>query len=139
MTGLGRRPATLHEVASRVASGSQGFDPAVREFLDVFYADERGREAALARRPPLVGNVGDAYLAALAEHLARAHGIPVPPWTDSHGTRLRKPFFAGGLESLKAVLTVESPTAFRRRMVFVSRDALDRPARSLEGSASMLP
>jgi hypothetical protein len=37
------------------------------------------------------------------------------------------PFFAGGLESLKATLFVQSPTAFRRRMLFVSKNALDRP------------
>jgi hypothetical protein len=29
--------------------------------------------------------------------------------------------------ALKAMLFVESPSAFRRRMIFVSRDALSRP------------
>lgn len=141
MTSLSRRPATLHEVASRVASDQQGFDPAVREFLDTFYAAGEGREAALASRPSLLGGVKDAYLAALGEHLARANGMAVPTWTDNHGTRLRRPFFAGGLESLKAVLTVESPTAFRRRMLFVSKDALDRPRRRFLpcGNADHLP
>ena len=33
---------------------------------------------------------------------------------------MHSPFFAGGLESLKASLLVESPVAFRRRMIFVS-------------------
>ena len=33
------------------------------------------------------------------------------------------------LESLKAILTVESPVAFRRRLLFVGKDALDRPRR----------
>jgi hypothetical protein len=37
-----------------------------------------------------------------------------------------EPFFATGLESLKATLWVESPTAFRRRMLFVGRDVVTR-------------
>jgi hypothetical protein len=37
---------------------------------------------------------------------------------------LRHPFIAGTLKSLKALLTVESPAAFRRRMLFISKDAL---------------
>ena len=36
-------------------------------------------------------------------------------------------FFAGGLGSLKARLIVESPSAFRRRLIFVSHDGLHRP------------
>jgi hypothetical protein len=40
---------------------------------------------------------------------------------------LKRPFFAGNLESLKARLTVDGPTAFRRSMLFVSKDALSRP------------
>ena len=35
----------------------------------------------------------------------------------------------GGPENLKAALLVESPVAFRRRMLFVGRDVLDRPRR----------
>jgi hypothetical protein len=63
----------------------------------------------------------------VAEHLARSYGLPVPAWSETHGNALTRPFFSGGLESLKAVLTVESPTAFRRRLLFVSKDALSRP------------
>jgi hypothetical protein len=38
MTMFGKRPKTFREVASRVRNGEQKFDPAVREFLDSFYA-----------------------------------------------------------------------------------------------------
>jgi hypothetical protein len=127
MTSTNRRPRTLAEVARRAAAGEQKFDPALLEFLDTFYANPDERSAAIAERPALLGGVYDPYLAAVAEHLARCHGLDIPPWSDSHGERLRKPFFAGGLESLKARLTVESPSAFRRRLIFVSHNALDRP------------
>jgi hypothetical protein len=45
---------------------------------------------------------------------------------------LREPYFAGGLESLKAILIVESPSAFRRRLIFISADGLSRPRRGFE-------
>lgn len=121
------RPRTLYEVAASVANGEQGFDPALREFLDSFYAKPETRAEAIREHPPALDELRDAYIAAVAEHLARSYDIPVPDWAETQGMDLKKPFFAGGLESLKAILTVESPTAFRRRMLFVSKDALSRP------------
>jgi len=53
--------------------------------------------------------------------------LAVPPWVDEPYRFLVKPFFAGGLENLKAILLVESPLAFRRRQIFVSANALSRP------------
>jgi hypothetical protein len=41
-----------------------------------------------------------------------------------------------GLESLKTILTVESPAVFRRRRLFVGEDALDRPRRLAEPISS---
>lgn len=120
-------PRSLHEVASRVARGEQEFDPALREFLDSFYANPDTRAEAIQDHPPGLDDLRDAYIAAVAEHLARSYGLAVPEWAETQGLDLKQPFFAGGLESLKAVLTVESPTAFRRRMLFVSKDALSRP------------
>ena len=121
-----KRPRTLHEVSRRAAAGEQAFDPALREFLDTFYANPDAREAALSMRPLTLDALRDAYLAAVAEHFARWYAA-IPEWSESYGMDLKRPFFAGGLESLKALLFVQSPTAFRRRMLFVSKDALSRP------------
>jgi len=68
----------------------------------------------------------NAYWAARAETLCREAGLPPPAWTGSPRCFLHRPRFAGGLESLKAILLVESPVAFRRRIPFVSADALTR-------------
>jgi hypothetical protein len=43
-------------------------------------------------------------VAALAKHLARSFGLPVPEWSETHGNALNRPVFAGGLASLNAIL-----------------------------------
>jgi hypothetical protein len=125
---IGTRPATLREVAERARAG-QAFDPLLREFLDEFYlADDASKAPMIADRPMHgVGTVHDAYLGAVAEHLARRFNLSIPEWSDEPHRFLERPFFAGGLEDLKAILLVESPLAFRRRQIFVSANALSRP------------
>jgi hypothetical protein len=81
----------------------------------------------MQHEPDLIEDVKDAYLAAVVEHAASGYGLEMPDWVDKHGRPVKRAFFAGGLESLKAILTVESPAAFRRRLLFVGKDALDRP------------
>jgi hypothetical protein len=120
-------PKTIAEVAHRVVAGEDAFDRILREFLDHFYtATSESRALALQARPEPIDALHDAYIAATAEHLARRWNLAVPSWTEDHGFALKRPHYSGGLESLKAILTAESPTAFRRRLLFVSADALDR-------------
>jgi hypothetical protein len=122
-----KRPASLSEVAARAMQG-EAFDPLVSEFLDEFYLGTTDtRVQSIARVPDRLSPVKDAYLAAVAEHLALRFKLPVPGWVDDPDRFLKRPFFAGGLESLKATLLVESPLAFRRRQIFVSANALSRP------------
>jgi hypothetical protein len=121
------RPAALDVVAVRTLGG-EPFDPLLREFLDEFYggnSDMRAR--AIAGAPARIDPIHDAYLAAVAEHLALRFGLPVPQWVEEPHRFLAMPFFAGGLENLKAILLVESPLAFRRRQIFISANALSRP------------
>ena len=127
MSLFGKKPATLGEVVRRVKAGERTFDPSLREFLNSFYANPDQRPRAIEERPASLDAVHDAYVAAVAEHLARVYGLPIPEWSENHGNGLHEPFFAGGLQSLKGVLLAESPTAFRRRLLFVSKDALSRP------------
>jgi hypothetical protein len=129
MNALGMRPRSVRDVSLRVAAGEQAFDPAVREFLDHFYANPAAQADSVRDAPVRLDDLRDAYLGAVAEHLARSYGIAVPDWAETYGCDLHTPFFAGGLEQLKATLFVQSPTAFRRRMLFVSKDALSRPNR----------
>ena len=68
----------------------------------------------------------DAYLAAMVETLCSEANLRPPDWTASPGTYLQRPWFASGLQSLKAILLAEAPVAFRRRNLFVSANALQR-------------
>ena len=120
------RPASLEDAAARTLGG-EPFDPLLREFLDEFYGGNSDlRARAIAAAPARIAPIHDAYLAAVAEHLALRFGLPVPQWVEEPDRFLTKPFFAGGLENLKAILLVESPLAFRRRQIFISANALSR-------------
>jgi hypothetical protein len=124
------RPKSLAEVATLAAQGDS-FDRCLANFLDEFYAGPNA--AALAAVPALLapqfgdtGRVQDAYLAATAEELARRFSLPLPTWTAGEERRLHQPYFATSLASLRAVLLLESPPAFRARNLFVSENALSR-------------
>lgn len=120
------RPTSLAELAKRV-KGGEDFSVLFREFLDAFYAtpaeDQRG---ALSAEPPRIDVLHDAWLGATAEELSKRNALPVPTWTEDPCRFMTRAYFAGGLESLKPILLVESPSAFRRRQLFVSANALSR-------------
>lgn len=124
------RPGSLAEVAE-LARGGDSFDHCLANFLDQFQAAPSA--SALMAVPSLLtaslgepGRVQDAYLAAVAEHLAGLHSFPVPLWALADERKLRRPWFASPLAALRAVLILESPAAFRSRNLFVSENALTR-------------
>ena len=124
------RPKTLAEVAQLVAGGDS-FDRCLANFLDDFYPEPK--PAALSVEPQFLapargelGQVQDAYLAAVAEHLAYTYSLPIPSWVLSDDRKLHRPWFASQLAGLRAVLILESPPAFRARNIFVSENALAR-------------
>ena len=115
-------------VAERVAAG-EPFLPAVRELLDEFgLLNTNGqRQRALAERPRPTGDRRhDAFLGALAEHLAGIAGITRPPWTSDPDRFLEHFWFVSDVRGFRALAIAESPAAFRRRGIFISRGALER-------------
>ena len=126
-----KRPRSLSEAAAYgLKFGDK--DAFLREFLDEFYVEENAaRRATMLMDEPPIGedDRANAYYAAVAEHLALTYRLPVPSWTRGAARFLKRPFFPSGLESLKATLLMESPTAFRRRMIFVDANPLYRPRR----------
>ncbi|MBI1866002.1 MAG: hypothetical protein HYR98_09810 [Nitrospirae bacterium] len=100
----------------------------VREFLDDFYAaDGAGRVRMILERPERVGDPRfDAYLGALAEHMALHYGLPVPSWAAEPGRFLDRWWFPTTFKSLHAIALVQSPASFRRRGIFVDDTELKR-------------
>ena len=119
---------SLAGVARRVAGGEE-FLPAVRELLDEVALLQNGRQRAraLAERPPATGDARhDAFLGALAEHLAATAGLERPAWACEPDRFLDRFWFVSEVEGFRAVAVADAPAAFRRRGVFVSRRALER-------------
>jgi hypothetical protein len=101
------------------------------EFLDEFYLaypNHKTMQSMIVREPPLLHDLAaDSYIGAVGEHLALRWGLEVPDWTyiperagDKH------PRFVPDLPTLRAILLVESPYAFRRRNIFTSEEPLQR-------------
>jgi hypothetical protein len=123
------RSSSLFNVAESTISGDS-FGRCLANFLDDFYANPTAE--AIHREPARLsgriedGQIKDAYLAAVAEELARKYGLPHPAWAYHEDRKLHLPWFASDLQSLRAVLLLESPVGFRSRNLFVSENALSR-------------
>jgi hypothetical protein len=123
------RPHTLAEVARRRNAGEQEFSEGLREFLDEFYGALRAGKAAdliEAAPEPIEDRRQHAFLGAVGEHLARRWNLPIPAWTEDASRFLKRPYFTTPLEGFKAMLLVESPLAFRRRLIFTEAEPLRR-------------
>lgn len=134
------RPFTLAETARRLnglwSAQLRDFWVCIGDFLDDWYAaDQYAREEMLGGEPPATFDPRfDAYLAALAEHLALTSGLPVPAWAGQPQRFLEQFWFPTEFGSLHALALVQSPAAFRRRGIFVDHTAF---ARLWEGSPGL--
>lgn len=123
-----RLTETLAGVAARTRGGEE-FAYAVREFLDEFSlrGDDSSRAAAISDRPGPTGDERfDAYLGALAEHLALAHGFERPAWSLAPERFLDRFWFVSDVAGFRAISIAQAPAAFRRRGVFVPERSLHR-------------
>jgi hypothetical protein len=129
-----RRPPALADIVARrpgeAVPEPGAFAVALDEFLDAFYeeTDPARRQAMIGAEPARTGDARrDAYLGAVAEHLARRWGLSIPPWTDAPWRALADPWFVGATGTgLSGLLLVESPIAFRRRGIFTEAEPLRR-------------
>jgi hypothetical protein len=126
-----RLSQTLAVVARR-AKGGEDFAHAVREFLDEFAlrANDHSRSAAIEERPKLTGDRRqDAYLGALAEHLAALHRLERPAWSLEPERFLASFWFISDVPGFRAIAIAQTPAAFRRRRRLCPR-ALPAPGLS---------
>ncbi|MBA2429173.1 MAG: hypothetical protein H0V55_05550 [Thermoleophilaceae bacterium] len=119
---------TIAGVASRHHAG-EDFMPAVRELLDEFalLMTDSQRARALRDEPQPTGDPRfDAYLGALAEHLAITSSLPRPEWTLQPARFLDRFWFVSDVPGFRATAIAQSPAAFRRRGIFIARGPLER-------------
>jgi hypothetical protein len=123
-----RLTQTLAGVAQRARRG-EDFRHVVREFLDEFAlrGDNRSRAAAIEECPQATGSPRhDAYLGALAEHLAAVHHLTRPAWSAESERFLDSFWFLSDNPGFRAVSIAQAPAAFRRRGIFVPERSLHR-------------
>lgn len=98
----------------------------IREFLVEFkHEDGPAQAGLLVERPRPTGSRRfDAFLAALAEHLAFHHALPCPSWTQAPERSLDSAWFITDLPSARAAAMETSPASFRRRLIFIDRNDL---------------
>jgi hypothetical protein len=131
------RPQNLAEVAGISRANIADFAMALDEFVDEFYLDHPDKAAQQRRLDPIPVPVGDAlvdaWIGAAGEHLAQRWALRVPAWCyrPEHNA-LEDPHFYPPSRALRGVLIVESPPAFRSRLLFTRVEPLTR-ARFPEG------
>lgn len=121
-----RPPDSLRQVAERARAGER-WRVAVRDFLDGFaLASPELAQRLLDDEPPAFDPVGDAYLAALAEHLAFHRHLERPAWCVDPRRFCQRMWFASDAPGLRATAIQQSPAAFRRRGLFIGATTLGR-------------
>ena len=123
------RPQSLKEAVERILAGEQE-RIAIAEFLDEFYLHygHTSELQAMINSPSTVTGRQplDAYIGAIAEHLARRWGLTAPSWAEEECRFLDTPFFPDDLQLMKPILLRDSPIAFRRRLIFTEAEPLRR-------------
>ena len=125
------RPQTLAEVARIVRANPSDYAMPIDEFCDEFYLDHPDKAAQQRRLDPVPEPVGealpDAWIGAVGEHLALRWGLRTPAWTHrAVHFALEDPHFLPDAKSMRAIVIVESPPAFRSRLIFTGAEPLAR-------------
>jgi hypothetical protein len=125
------RPQTLADVAQRARESPSELYTALNEFADEFYLDHPDKAAQQRRIDAIPEPAGealiDALIGAVGEHLAQRWGLRVPDWTQRPiHFALEEPRFLPNSRALRGALIVESPPAFRSRLLFTGAEPLDR-------------
>jgi hypothetical protein len=121
-----RHPMTIARTADRIADGV-ALREAVADFVDDlrWARDDDDVTARIDERPRDLDLRTDAYLGALAEHVAAERGLAAPSWSTEPG-RFLSAIWWPRYPGLWARAIVESPAAFRRRGILLGAGMLRR-------------
>jgi len=121
-------PKSLADVSELVRGNPDWFNNVMYRFQEAFYT-ERDGDAQQAMLDPVPVPLGlawnDAWIAAVGEHLAQRWALKVPQWTQEPefmGNGV--PDFGSTEPTARDIEIVETPPAFRRRLLFTSAEPL---------------
>lgn len=118
-----RHRMTLGRVAEMAKTAATSFGPALKEFYREMA--ERPSRILIADDPTLTGRPEyDAYLAAVAEVVAGDQTWPDPQWIFDPKRFLSEPYFGTAPSGMRIFLMQQSPIEFRRRNIFVEKEAV---------------
>jgi hypothetical protein len=125
---LNSTPKSLADVAAMARQDGDCFGLASAEFGEAFYL-EKDRTVQQAMLDPVPTPTGDprddAWLGAIGEHLAQRWGLEVPPWTQEAAFMGgQRPHFWSDETLAREIQIVETPPAFRRRLLFTYAEPL---------------
>jgi hypothetical protein len=125
---LNATPKSLADVAAMTREDGDCFGLASDEFQQAFYLekDKAAQQAMLDPVPTPTGDPkDDAWLGAIGEHLAQRWGLEVPPWTQEAAFMGgQRPSFGPDEPLARDIQIVETPPAFRRRLLFTYAEPL---------------
>lgn len=127
----GYRPMTMADLGYHIAA-SLSDEPKVRRLVLEFLTEYEdagliSHQGLLDPEPAPTGDRRwDAFLAALAEHLAFHDGLSCPAWVGAPERFLDRWWFLSNTPSARAEAMVTAPASFLRRGVFIERRDLDR-------------
>jgi hypothetical protein len=125
---LGSKPKSLAEVADVAREDGDLLPLALIAFREAFYVatDRDAQQAMLDPVPSPTGNArSDAWIGATGEHLAQRWGLEVPSWTqDPAFMGEAAPSFYPFDPRARDIQLIETPPAFRRRLLFSQAEPL---------------
>lgn len=122
---LGREVDSIPDVSERIClDGEASWPVHLFNFVDAFRRQARPELVAGPPDPETPARL-EALLASTVETLCEEAGVLVPGWVWGV-SRLGRPWFVSGVESLKALALVHSPPQFRKRNLFVLDNFLHR-------------
>jgi hypothetical protein len=125
------QPMTLADLARHIAEALAS-EARVRRLVLEFLTESKGaaptqRQSLLDAVPEPTGDARwDAFLGALAEHLAFHDALDCPEWARRKDRFLDRAWFLSNTPTGRAEAIVSAPASFMRRGVFIERRDLER-------------
>lgn len=112
---------TLKELAKETKEVPENWRVNLKEFYRAV-AQHPSRSLISAEPPLLDKSERNAFLAVVAEEIAKMYEYDIPSWVLSETRKSEKPYFGNAPEGMKPYLIQQAPFHFRRHGIFMDPD-----------------